>query len=85
MLVDITWLLGWPIDRCNSVMLQKSVLKLMDRTVYFPLLLHGMQAFPHLFFSALRHALIPILPVDTLRHTLLPSFRRVLRNVKSDC
>jgi len=34
MLVDSTWLVGWPIDRSSSVVKKKSVLKLMDRTVY---------------------------------------------------
>jgi hypothetical protein len=75
---------GWLIDRSISVIKKKTVLKLMDRTVYFPLLFHGMHSFPHLFFSALQHALIPLLPIETLRHTLLPRFRRLLRKAKSD-
>jgi len=62
----------------------KLVLKLMDCTVYFPLLLHGMHSFPHSFFSAFRHALTAIYPINTLHHTPLPNFRCLLGIAKSD-
>jgi len=39
MLVDSTLLVGWPTDR-SSCYLKKSVVKLMDRTVYAACLSH---------------------------------------------
>ena len=56
MLVDSTSLAGWPIDHSSSVILKKSVLKLMDHTVYGQLQMHtqGRQLKPKLQYNGTR-------------------------------